>query len=88
MCSISSFAACRKGQDCPIRSIINFIQSSNGHFLQLKDDKTKGWLDCSSLLAARANYTEAVSDVKDFKEEQTVWVQLVGSQLAQQPRIE
>jgi negative regulator of genetic competence, sporulation and motility len=36
-----------------------------------------------SLLAARANYTEAVTDVEDFKEEQMVWVQLVGPQLAQ-----
>jgi hypothetical protein len=44
-----------------------------------------GWVDKQdglerlpqSLLApARANYTEAVTDVKDFKEEQMVWVQL------------
>jgi hypothetical protein len=50
-----------------------------------------GWVDKGdglerlpqSLLAARANYTEAVTDVKDFKEEQTVWVQLVGPQLVQ-----
>jgi hypothetical protein len=31
-----------------------------------------------SLLAARANYTEAVTDLEDFKEERTVWVQLEG----------
>jgi hypothetical protein len=50
-----------------------------------------GWVDKrdglerlpQSLLAARANYTEAVTEVQDFKEEQTVWVQLVGPQLAQ-----
>jgi hypothetical protein len=50
-----------------------------------------GWIDKrdglerlpQTLLDARANYTEAVSDVEDFKEEQTVWVQLEGPQLAQ-----
>jgi hypothetical protein len=50
-----------------------------------------GWVDKQdglerlpqSLLAVRANYTEAVTEVEDFKEEQTVWVQLVGPQLAQ-----
>jgi hypothetical protein len=36
-----------------------------------------------SLLAVRANYTEAVTEVGDSKEEQMVWVQLVGPQLAQ-----
>jgi hypothetical protein len=50
-----------------------------------------GWIDKrdgleilpQSLLAARAKYTEAVTDVEDFKEEQTVWVQLVGPKLAE-----
>jgi hypothetical protein len=50
-----------------------------------------GWVDNrnglerlpQSLLDARANFIEAVSDVEDFKEEQTVWVMLVGPQLAQ-----
>ncbi len=35
------------------------------------------------LLDARASYTSALSDVQDFKEEQTVWLQLHGPQLAQ-----
>jgi hypothetical protein len=52
-----------------------------------------GWIDkCDgleklpeSLLSARANFTEAVSYyVQDFKEEHTVWVQLVDPQLSQQ----
>ena len=36
-----------------------------------------------SLLSARADYTESLSDVDDFKEEQMVWVQLIGPNLAQ-----
>jgi hypothetical protein len=50
-----------------------------------------GWIDKrdgleslpQSLLTARAEFIEAVSDVQDFKEEQTVWVQLEGPGLAE-----
>jgi hypothetical protein len=50
-----------------------------------------GWVDQrngleklpESILDARASYTSALSDVQDFKEEQTVWLQLYGPQLAQ-----
>jgi hypothetical protein len=50
-----------------------------------------GWIDRRDgleelpqwLLDSRVNYTSALSDVIDFKEEQTVWVQLNGPQLVQ-----
>jgi hypothetical protein len=49
-----------------------------------------GWIDkcdglerlSESLLSTRTNFTEAVSNLQDFQEEQMVWVQLVGPQLA------